>query len=57
MADPSRMLKRINLTISGVYNIKKEGVICLPDQLKKETLLIIDLPQGPWTGSSVTVVL
>jgi chondroitin AC lyase len=57
VADPSRMLKRINLTISGVYNIKKEGVICLPDQLKKETLFIIDLPQGPWTGSSVTLVL
>ena len=57
VADPSRMLQRINLTISGVYNIKKEGVICLPDQLKKETLLIIDLPQGPWTGSSVTLVL
>ena len=57
VADPSRMLKRINLTVSGIYNIKKDGVICLPDQLKKETLLIIDLPQGPWTGSSVTLVL
>lgn len=55
VADPSRMLKRINLTVSGIYNVKKEGVMCLPDQLKKETLFIIDLPQGPWTGSSVTL--
>ncbi len=53
VADPSRMLQRINLTVSGVYDIKKEGVICLPDLTKKETLLIIDLPRGPWTGSSV----
>ncbi|MEN9884436.1 MAG: hypothetical protein RLZZ420_1653 [Bacteroidota bacterium] len=54
VSDPSRMLLRINLTISGVYNIKKEGVVCLPDATKNETLLIVDLPQGPWTGSSVT---
>jgi chondroitin AC lyase len=54
VADPSRMLQRINLTVSGVYNIKKDGVVCLPDAAKNETLLIIDLPQGPWTGSSVT---
>jgi chondroitin AC lyase len=54
VADPSRMLQRINLTVSGVYNIKKDGVVCLPDATKNETLLIIDLPQGPWTGSSVT---
>jgi chondroitin AC lyase len=54
VSDPSRMLQRINLTVSGVYNIKKDGVVCLPDATKNETLLIIDLPQGPWTGSSVT---
>ena len=57
VSDPSRMLQRINLTVSGVYNIKKDGVVCLPDAAKNETLLIIDLPQGPWTGSSVTLVL
>jgi chondroitin AC lyase len=57
VSDPSRMLQRINLTVSGVYNIKKDGVVCLPDATKNETLLIIDLPQGPWTGSSVTLVL
>jgi hypothetical protein len=56
VADPSRMLQRINLTVSGFYNLKKEGVVCLPDAAKNETLLIIDLPQGPWTGSSVSVV-
>jgi len=57
VADPSRMLQRINLTVSGIYNKKQEGVICIPDQEKMETLFIIDLPQGVWSGSSLTLQL
>ena len=57
VADPSRMLQRINLTVSGIYNKKQEGVICIPDQAKMETLFIIDLPQGVWSGSSLTLQL
>jgi hypothetical protein len=55
VADPSRMLQRINLTISGVYQLKKAGVICIPDTGKKETMMVIDLPQDVWSGSSVTI--
>ena len=55
VADPSRMLQRINLTISGVYQLKKAGVICMPDTGKKETMMVIDLPQDVWSGSSVTI--
>ena len=57
VADPSRMLQRINLTVSGIYNKKQEGVICIPDQAKRETLFVIDLPQGVWIGSSLTLEL
>lgn len=54
VADPSRLLQRMNLTLNGIYKVKKDGIICVPDMSKKETLLIIDLPQGVWSGSSVT---
>lgn len=57
VADPSRMLQRINLTVSGVYHLNKAGVICIPDMSKNETMMVIDLPQGVWTGSSVTLLL
>ena len=53
VADPSRKLKRITLTVPGIYTVKKEGLICLPNNQLQQTILLIDLPQGVYAGKSV----
>ena len=55
VADPSRQLSRISITVSGIYAVKKEGLICLPNNQLKQTLLMIDLPQGVYAGKSVNL--
>ncbi len=57
VADPSRKLKRITLTVPGIYTIKKEGLICLPNNQLQQTILLIDLPQGVYAGKSVNLQL
>lgn len=54
VSDPSRQLGRISITVSGIYTVKKEGLICLPDQQRQRTLMLVDLPQGVYAGKSVT---
>ena len=55
LSDPSRQLSRISITVPGIYTTKKEGLICLPNQQLKNTLMIVDVPQGVYAGKSVTV--
>lgn len=53
VADPSRKLRIIAITVSGIYTVKKDGLICLPNSQLQQTLLLIDLPQGVYAGKSV----
>jgi len=32
VADPSRQLSRMSITVSGIYAVKKEGLVCLAQQ-------------------------
>ena len=57
VADPSRKLRRISLTVPGIYAIKKEGLICLPNNQLQQSILLIDLPQGVYAGKSVNLQL
>ncbi len=57
VADPSRALKRIVITVSNIYNLKAEGIKCIPDEKNKNTMIIIDLPSGAFTGKSVSFKL
>jgi chondroitin AC lyase len=57
VADPSRKLGKIMLTISGTYNSTGKGVKTIQDNSNSQTLILIDLPQGVYAGKSVTVKL
>lgn len=57
LADPSRKLSRILLTVSGIYEAKGDQCIALPDKEKNQTLMIVDLPQGVYAGKSVRIEL
>ena len=55
VADPSRQLSRMSITVSGIYAVKKEGLVCLPNNQLQQTILLIDLPQGVYAGKSVNL--
>ncbi len=57
VADPSRKLSRILLTIPGIYTTKGDGFMCIPNDKDNNTLVIVDLPQGVYLGKSVVVKL
>ena len=57
VADPSRKLSRMNLTISGLYHAKGDHFFTMSDERQNNTLWLIDLPQGVYAGTSVTVAL
>jgi chondroitin AC lyase len=57
VADPSRKLSRILITLSGIYNIQRDNVIAYPNKKNNQTLFIIDLPQNVYAGKSVTIEL
>ncbi|WP_247235406.1 polysaccharide lyase family 8 super-sandwich domain-containing protein [Telluribacter sp. SYSU D00476] len=52
LADPSRKLSRILLSVSGVYKAQGENFRTLVDENQKSTLFIVDLPQGVYLGKS-----
>jgi chondroitin AC lyase len=56
VSDPSRQLNRLSITVSGIYNEKREGLICISNAALKSTLMIVDVPQGVFAGKSVTLV-
>ncbi|GAB2770398.1 polysaccharide lyase 8 family protein [Rhabdobacter roseus] len=55
LADPSRKLSRIMLTVSGVYKAKGENYRTLVDEKQQSTLFIVDLPQDVYNGKSVHI--
>lgn len=57
VADPSRKLNRILLTVPGIYNAKGEGFVAIPNGKQNNTLFIVDLPQGVYVGKSVSIKL
>ena len=57
VADPSRKLSRMVVTVSGIYKNKGEGFIALPDISQNQTIFLIDLPQGVYLGKSLTLKL
>lgn len=57
LADPSRKLSRMSVTVPGIYTAKGEGYFSVPDSKQNSTLLVVDLPQGVYAGKSVSVKL
>ena len=57
VADPSRKLRRMAVTVSGLYDSKGDRFVCLPNKDENHTLLLINLPQGVYAGKSVLVAL
>ncbi len=55
LADPSRKLSRILLTVPGMYPVKGPGFMTLPNQQQNNTLFLVDLPQGVYAGKSVII--
>lgn len=57
VADPSRRLQRMLMTVSGAYGPQGDQCLSMPDPSGEGTILIIDLPQGVYAGKSVTIDL
>jgi chondroitin AC lyase len=57
VADPSRELSKIIITLPNIYKTKAAGITCYPDEKNNKTIIIIDLPQGVYLGKSVSVML
>jgi chondroitin AC lyase len=57
VADPSRKLSRMLITVSGNYNVSGDGFVALPDINQNKTYFVIDLPQDVYAGKSVTIKL
>jgi len=57
VADPSRKLSRISVTVPGVYHVKTEDCFTVSDEENNSTLFMINLPQGVYAGKSLTIVL
>ena len=55
VADPSRKLSRILVTVTGIYKGKGENYVTIINEAKNNTLIIVDLPQGVYLGKSVTI--
>jgi chondroitin AC lyase len=55
VSDPSRKLSRIMITVSGIYDSSGDGFLTIPNKSEKNTLVLIDLPQGVYAGKSVTI--
>jgi chondroitin AC lyase len=57
VADPSRKLNQILVTVSGLYESKGDNFQTFPNESKKETLILVNLPQDVYAGKSVTINL
>lgn len=55
VADPSRKLSRIVVTVSGNYTANGDHFRTLPNADQNNTIIMVDLPQGVYTGKSITV--
>ena len=57
VADPSRTLNSITVSLSGIYDSQGKGFATTPNRNKNRTAVTIDLPQGVYAGKSVTIRL
>src|SRR5690554_3788734 len=57
VADPSRKLTNLMVTVTGVYDIEGDHFITYPNTGQDVTVILVDLPQGVYAGKSVTVRL
>ena len=57
LADPSRKLNRMLVTVSGMYKAQSETFRTILDERRQRTLFIVDVPQGVYLGKSVTISL
>jgi chondroitin AC lyase len=57
VSDPSRKLSRIIITVSGIYNSQGDNFLAIPNDDQNNTLFLFDLPQGVYSGKSITVKL
>jgi chondroitin AC lyase len=57
VADPSRKLNRMLVTVSGVYDSEGADYIAYPDEDQNNTTFMIDLPQGVYAGKSIVIEL
>ena len=55
VADPSRQLSKIMITLPSIYTKIGDGFICFWNNKDNYTLVIVDLPQGVYLGKSVTI--
>ena len=57
VADPSRKLNRISLTVPGIFEIQTENCVSIQNSEQNNTLLLVDLPQGDYAAKSVVLNL
>ena len=57
VADPSRKLGSVFVSVSGIYNVSGDGFVALADNNRNKTYFVIELPQGVYLGKSVTIEL
>lgn len=56
VSDPSRKLSRIVVTIPGIYNVKGDDFVAIPNSNLHNTLILVDLPQGIYARKSATIL-
>lgn len=55
VADPSRKLSQISVSVTGKYPSKGENYRTVVNEAKNSTLFIVELPQGVYLGKSVVI--
>ncbi len=55
VADPSRKLTSITLTVPGISSTRGDDFVARPNHREKRTSVVIDLPRGVSAGKSVTI--
>lgn len=57
ISDPSRQIRKAIVTIPEIYHSSGDNFDTYPNQDQKSTMIMVDLPQGVYSGKSVTIEL
>ena len=57
ISDPSRKLSRMIITVPDLYNVSGDNFVAFPNNNQNKTFIVVNLPQGVFTGKSVTIKL
>lgn len=57
LADPSRKLSKVMITVPGIYGKPGENFTVQVDKTNQNTLIIAELPQDVYAGKSITLKL